>query len=176
TLSALNSNLLPPDAIADWSASLGAGSVVQLVCVNFQRPQDPNFGSCQIQATGYLGDTNSVTVAQSPTSPFSFTMQKTGETVTLKAFAISQNGIEAASATSITLTLNGSETVPAKLENVTATVITAGVQVDFDAGLESDITSYKVYRGPHGSGFGAATLKTTITSTGSRHYTYLDST
>lgn len=176
SLSALSANLLPPDAIADWSASLGAGSIVQLICVNFQRPQDPNFGSCQIQATGYLGDSNAVVVAQNSSSPFSFSMQKTGETVTLKAFAISQNGIAATSATSITLTLNGSETVPAKLENVAVTVITTGVQVDFDAGLESDITSYKVYRGPHGSGFGAATLKTTITSTGSRHYTYLDTT
>ncbi len=177
TLSALNANLLPPDAIADWSVSLGAGSNgIQLLCVNFAVPSDPNFGSCQIQATGYLGDTNPQIVGQGLSSPFSFTMVQTGETVTLQAFAVSKNGINATSGPTHTVTLNGTETVPAKLENVTVTVITTGVQVDFDAGLEADITSYKVYRGPHGSGFGSATLKTTITSTGSRHYTYLDTT
>ena len=103
-------------------------------------------------------------------------MEQTGETVTLQAFAVSQNGINATTGPTHTITLNGTETVPAKLENVTVTVITTGVQVDFDAGLEAGITSYKVYRGPHGSGFGSATLKTTITSTGARHYTYLDTT
>lgn len=178
-LTALNANLLPPDAISDWSVSLGAGSNgVQLVCVNFAVPADPNFGSCQIQATGYLSDTNPQIVGQSSgaSSPFSFTMIQTGETVTLQAFAVSQNGINATSAITHTVTLNGTETAPAKLENVRVTVITTGVQVDFDAGLESDITSYKVYRGPHGAGFGSATLKTTITSTGARHYTYLDTT
>ena len=113
-LAALNANLLPPDAISDWSLSLGAGSNgIQLVCVNFAAPSDPNFGSCQIQATGYLGDTNEVIVAQGPTSPFNFTMIQTGETVTLQAFAVSQNGINATSGPTHTVTLNGTETVPA---------------------------------------------------------------
>lgn len=176
-LTALNANLLPPDAISDWSVSLGAGSNgIQLVCVNFVVPSDPNFGSCQIQATGYFGDTNPQTVGQGLTSPFSFTMIQTGETVTLQAFAVSQNGINSTTGPTHTITLNGTETVPAKLENIRVTVITTGVQVDFDAGLEADITSYKVYRGPHAAGFGSATLKTTITSTGARHYTFLDTT
>jgi hypothetical protein len=181
SLTALNASLLPPDPISDFSASLGAVQGVspnqfQTVYVNFLKPQDPSFASVQIQATNYLADTNSVAVAQSAYGPFSFNLEKTGETITLSAFSISQNGVPATSAPSLTLTLNGAETVPAKLENVRATAIIDGIQVDFDAGLEPDITQYKVFRGPHGGGFGAATIKQTITSTGVNHYTYLDTT
>lgn len=167
----------PPNAIADFDASHEAvsGGIVQ-IGISFQPPVgDQRFGSCKIAITGYNGIAATVEIAQSATSPFKFALLQTGETVTLKAIAVSKNGVEStAAAPTKVLTLGAAATVPAKLIGASAAEISTGVQIIFPAGPESNISQYQVYRGARGQGFGSASSIGTVAPTGSSAYTFLD--
>lgn len=167
----------PPSAIVEFDASHAAvsgGSV--LVNVSFEAPKEDRFGSCQIEISGYKGVAAFVLIAQNTSSPFSFSLQQTGENVTLRAIAVSKNGVRASTATAPTkaLTLGSAATVPAKVIGASATEIAGGVQISFPASGESGITSYQVYRGRRGGGFGAAASIGTVAPTGSSSYSFLD--
>lgn len=174
-LAELNGNLIPPDPITDFAVSLLAGSNgTQQVCVAYAPTLDPSFGTVRMFIAGYHGNSASVAIAENSYSPFIFTVDQTGEAVTFWAFATNVTGIKATTAPTLSVTFNGAATVPCKLENVTAAVINGGTQIDFDAGAEATVTSFKVYRSAQGAGFGAASLITTIATDGSNHYTYYD--
>jgi hypothetical protein len=172
-----NADLLAPDAIADFDASHEAvsGGTVQ-VGISFKPPTNARFGLCRIYISGYNGIADYVLYANSATSPFRFPLSQTGETVTLKAVALSQQGVEStATAPTKSLTLGSSATVPAKVMGASAAELSTGVQVSFPAGPETNITSYAIYRGPKGSGFGAASSIGTVSPTGAAAYSFLDS-
>jgi hypothetical protein len=167
-----------PDAITSFDASEAAGSGGSVrISVAFAAPVSPQFGSCKIYISGYNGVVDYVAIAQSATSPFSFLLTQTSEAVTLKAVAVSKNGVEStAAAPTKALTLNGTATVPAKSIGGTAAELTTGVQVSFPAGAESNITQYSIYRAAKGAGFGAAVSIGTVAPTGAAAYTFLDTT
>lgn len=172
----LNLDQNEPDAITDFDASHGAlvGNIVN-VAVAFVAPSNDLFGSCKIYISGYQGITDYQALAQSETSPFDFNLLQTGETVTLKAVAVSINGIEStAVAPTKSLTLGTAATVPAKPMGVVVQEIATGVQVSFPANAESTVTSYKVYRAALSAGFGASVLVNTVVSTGAAVYVSLD--
>ncbi len=167
-----------PNAIAEFDASksVGAGGFVT-ISISFKPPvNDTRFGSCKIAIAGYNGIAATVEIAQHDTSPFSFVLEQTGETVTLSAISVSQDGVEStAAAPTKVLTLNGPATVPARIEGPSATELPTGVQISFPAGLEADITQYQIYRGSRGLGFTAASSIGTVAPTGSSAYVFLDS-
>jgi hypothetical protein len=136
--------------------------------------QENRFASCKIYVSNYEGVAGFVALAQNPTSPFSFPLNATGETVTLRAIAVSNTGIEAASGPTKVLTLTSPGTVPAKVVDVASTSLTTGTQIEWPANPEASVISYKVYRANFRAGFGAALLITTVASTGASRYSYLD--
>lgn len=165
----------PPSAIASFSASHEAQSgAIVLVGVTFVPVAEDRFGSCKIYVSGYEGKAGFVAVAQNPTSPFNFPLKATGETVTLKAIAVSNTGIEALSGPTVSLTLTSGATVPAKVVGISSTSLTTGTQVAWPANPEANVTSYKVYRALYRAGFGTAILISTVSSTGASRYSYLD--
>lgn len=172
----LNLDQNEPDAITDFDASHGAlAANVINVAVAFTPPSNDLFGSCKIYISGYQGITDYQAIAQSETSPFDFNLLQTGETVTLKAVAVSINGIEStATAPTKSLTLGTAATVPAKPMGVTATEIATGIQVAFPANGESNVTSYKIKRALLNAGFGASSTIATVVTTGAAAYTSLD--
>jgi hypothetical protein len=173
---AVNIDQLPPDAIADFDASHSAASGGKVVVgVTFKVPTF-KFGSCKIYIAGYQGVSGYVAIAQNSVNPFNFTVDQTGETVTLKAVAVSPSGKESeATAPTKSLTLGVAATVPAKVMNVTAQEISTGVQVGFPANPESNVTQYSIYRAARGAGFGAASSVGSVAPTGANAYTFLDS-
>jgi hypothetical protein len=178
-LTALNASLVPPDPIPAFAVSLSArtnspSGPIQHVYVNFQKPADPSFASIQIRATGYEGSAVTTAIAQSLVNPFTFDMVSLGETVTLYATAISQNGIAAATSPSVVVNTNGVKTVPAAIENLSALQIIGGNQISWAAGLEPDNTNYKLYRNTVNT-FGTATLIHTFTPSFPNVFTYTDS-
>ncbi len=175
-----NVDTLAPDAIADFDASheSASGGLVK-VGIAFKPPANARFGSAKIYIAGYNGVAALVAIAQSQTSPFTFNLVQTGETVTLKGVAVSRTGVEStATAPTKSLTLGTAATVPAKPMGVTATEIATGVQIGFPAGPESSITSYTIYRNTKGAGFATATQIGTVTPSAgipqSGTYTFLD--
>lgn len=182
-LTALNVSLLPPDPVPAFAVSLGArftdanGDPIQHAYVNWAIPSDPTVASVQIRAQNYDFNSNVVAIAQSNgrVSPFQFNMLSFGETVTLFATAISQNGIAASSSPSVVVHTNGTETVPAANESLVALQIIGGNQLSFSAGLEPDISAYRLYRNTVNT-FGSATLIHTFSVSGANSYNFLDTT
>jgi hypothetical protein len=165
-----------PSQLADFDAShaAGSGGFVQ-VSVN-ATVADLSFASLKIYVTGYQGNAAAVAIAQQASTSFSFQMYQTGETVTLKAVAVSGSGVESPLSGALTkaLTLNGSATVPSKPMSVRAAETQNGVQLTFPASPEATVTQYKIYRAARGAGFGSASSIGTVTPSGSATYTFLD--
>lgn len=171
----LNPSLLPPVALADVSASHAAavnGTV--LVTCNVAGIDSADGDSVKIYVTGYLGNPSPVAVAQKASAPLQFTLEATGETITIKAIAVSSGGAQAASGPTCTLTLNGSATAPAKIEGLLVNQLSTGNQVQWPSSLEIGVTSYQLWRGQRGGGFGAATLLATVSASSAGTIIYLD--
>lgn len=166
-----------PSQMTDFDASHAAGSSgVVRISVDAVPPADGSFASLKIYVTGYLGSASAVAVAQQPSTSFSFNLQQTGETVTLKAVAVSISGVEAGigGAPTKALTLTAGATVPVKPMNAVATETTAGVQISFPANPEVGITNYLIFRGQRQGGFANAAQIGTVTPSGSDSYVFLD--
>lgn len=161
----LNPSLLPPLPATGISAS-HAAAVNGTVLVTCNVSGFPAGGTVKIYATGYLGNPSPVAMAQKASSPIQFTMQATGETVTLTAIAVSPGGAEAPSGPSCTLTLTGAATAPAKPVGVSVVQIATGNQVMWPASADAGVTGYQVWRGDRGTAFAAAALLATVPSPG----------
>lgn len=168
----LNPDLTTPSEVQGISAShADAVNGAVLVTVNFGSA--PAGGSVKIYATGYQGSATPVAVVQALQSPVQFTLQATGETITLEAVGVSSGGVEATSGPTTTLTLNDDATVPAQPQGVTIAQLTTGEQVTWPASLEA-ITEYQVWRANRGDPFSSATQIATVPPGTGRTVQYLD--
>lgn len=155
----LNPQLAPPIPSTSISASSSAAvNGVVTVTVNVTG----SAASQKIYVSGYNGNPSFVAVAEQSSTPLQFTLEATGETITLEAIGVSAGGTEAASGPTTTLILNGMMTVPATPQGIVVSQIAAGNQITFPASL--DATSiYKIYRAQRGQTFLLATLLATVT-------------
>lgn len=165
----LNPQLSSPFPASSISAGHGAalnGVVTVTVNVTGIAP------AYQIFVTGYQGNTSPVAVATAITTPVQFTLDATGEAVTLTALAASAGGALAATGPTTTLVLNGAATIPATPQGVLVTQISTGNQITFPASADAGPT-YLIYVAQYPQPFLLATLLATVTAT-SGTVEYLD--
>lgn len=157
----LNPQLAAPIPSTSISASSSAAvNGVVTVTVNVTG----SAASQKIYVSGYNGNPSFVAVAEQSSTPLQFTLEATGETITLEAIGVSAGGTEAASGPTTTLILNGIMTVPATPQGIVVSQIAAGNQITFPASLDASST-YKIYRAQRGQTFLLATLLATVTGT-----------
>ena len=149
---------IPSTSISASSSAAANGVVTITVNVTGQA------ASQKIYVSGYKGNPGFVAVAQNATSPIQFTLDVTGETITIEAVGVSAGGTEAASGPTTTLTLSGSLTVPAAPQGVIVNQIATGNQITFPASKDAGPT-YQIYRAQAGQSFLGATLLATVTGT-----------
>jgi hypothetical protein len=171
---------LSPDAApkndppADWSVwkSAAAANVVTIgVEIRPETGTQPDV--IRVYASGYLGVSDFVAVADGANWPFKFTMIATGETVTLKLVAI-YGTTQSAFTSALTVTLNAAATVPARILIADAEELTTGVQIGWSGGVEADLTTFQIWRAARGAGFGAASNIGSASVSGNQRYTFLD--
>lgn len=157
----LNPQLTPPAPSTSISASSSAAANgVVTITVNVTGTA----ASQKIYVSGYKGNAGFVAVAQSTASPIQFTLDATGETVTLEAIGVSAGGAEAATGPTATLILNGTLTVPAAPQGVVVNQIATGNQITFPSSKDAGPT-YKIYQAQRGQTFISSTLLATVTGT-----------
>lgn len=169
----LNASLvapLPATAISASHAAAQNGAVL-LTC---NVAGLPSGDSVRISVTGYQANPAPVNFAQASSAPLQFPLQATGETVTLTALVVSSGGVAATSGPTCTLTLNGTATAAAQIQNVQVVQISTGNQVQWPSCRESGVTQYQLYRGQRGGGYGAASLLATIAASSVGEVIYLD--
>jgi hypothetical protein len=121
----------------------------------------------KIWLTGYKGSTNPLLVAEGNTSPVSFLLETTGETITITAQASGSNGATAdfAMAPTCTVLLDGVTSAPPAPSIAQSLISTpTGYQFSFNqlTGLVADVIStYRVYRNTVNNS-GTATLLRTL--------------
>lgn len=134
---------------------------------------DPS-NSIRIFVSGYLGNPNPVSVAQGGSSPVSFNLEATGETITLTAQAVTPEGVASAVSGSATLTLGTGRTVPAAPSAPTVVQFSGGNQVSWRSSGEPWVTSYFVYRSQRDQTFVSAINIATVTATTEGTISYVD--
>lgn len=169
----LNPSLLPPLPLAAISAShaAAANGAVLVTCNVSAIPGDD---SVKIYISGYHGNAAFVAMAQRANTPLQFSLDATGETITLKAIAVSSGGAEAASGPTCTLALTGAATAAAQVQGVEVIQIAAGNQVQWPSSLEAGVTGYELWRGQRGDSFADASLLATAAATSAGTVIYLD--
>jgi hypothetical protein len=141
----------------------------EIVSLTFTPPAaNPNLGNFQaiaIYATNYQGSAQPTLVGQGITSPVSFKMSITGETVVLTVQSISSTGIYSAfsGAPTTSVVLNGVTTAPsAPTISTTLAATPTGYQFSFnyEGGLLADvIQGYNIYRNTSNTTSGASLIK-----------------
>jgi hypothetical protein len=167
----LNPQLVAPVEPTEISASSGPlvnGTVK--ITANVSGVTD----SVKIYVSGYHGNVAEVAVASSASSPLQFVLDATGETVTLEAIGVSAGGVETPAGPTTAITLNGTATIPAKVQGIVVTQIGAGNQVNWPSSKDAGPT-YKLYRAQRGQTFLLATLLATVTGSAGT-LNYLDTT
>lgn len=147
-----------PTAISASSGPLVNGTVK--ITVNVSGVSD----SVKIYASGYHGTFAEVAVASSAFTTLQFVLDATGETITLKAIGVSAGGVETAAGPTTNVTLDGTATIPAKVQDVVITQIAGGNQVNWPSSRDAGPT-YKLYRAQRGQTFLLATLLATVVGT-----------
>lgn len=115
-------------------------SMCALVAVSFT--PGTGFNYCQIWAKNYHGSSNWAGVGQGSTSPVSFEMDLTGETVTLQITSVSADGkLADGTPPTCTVALNGVTTAPPAVSNasVSTTPVGSVVTWSYISGLESNV-------------------------------------
>lgn len=146
------------------------------ITVTFSRnPSDSAFDHVNIWVKGYHGNTNPVLYASSSDSPANFTLESSGETVTVYVQAASASGVTSAFVTncpSYTVKLSGVVTnppAPTISQNLIGTPLGyqfSFAQVQLPAGSEDVIKSYQVWRNTSANSFSSASLLQTIPDDG----------
>lgn len=169
----LNPDLTAPAKPTSISASHDSvvnGAVRVYVNVGGVNPQN----SIRIFVAGYHGNPLPVSVAQGGSSPVSFNLDATGETVTITAQAVTPEGIASPISGSTTLTLGSSRTVPAAPGTPTVVQFSGGNQVSWRSSGESWVTSYFVYRSQRDETFLSAINIATVAATTEGTVNYVD--
>lgn len=144
--------------------------VKSAVSVNFTRnPADKNFDHVNIWVTGYHGSSNPVLEAAGNSSPISFILDATQETISVYAQTVSSTGFSApvsfAAHTTVRLTGTvGKPPAPSISQSLVGTPV--GFQFSFNqvslpANDVEVISVYKIYRGTTNS-FSLATVRATL--------------
>lgn len=129
-----------------------ASGVYSLVSVEFNRAADSNFGHVNVWATGYHGSSVPELVASGTTTPISFLLETTGETVTLFAVSVSISGVSNSLVGSpfTTVLLDGvisAPSAPTIAQTLVTTLTGYQFQFNFATGLAADIIDgYAIYR------------------------------
>lgn len=136
------------------------------VSVSFTRnTSDVNFASVKIWFIGYQGSASPTLVADGATSPITFLVETTKETVTVKVQAVSPTGLTSnlTFAPITTVTLDGVvSTPPAPTVSQTLLGTPVGYQFQFayEGGLLADvIQGYNIYRNTSNTTSGATLIK-----------------
>lgn len=169
----LNPDLTAPAQPTSISASHDSvvnGAVRVFVNVGGVDPQN----SIRIFVAGYHGNPLPVSVAQGGSSPVSFNLDATGETVSITAQAVTPEGIASPISGSTTLTLGSGRTVPAAPGNPTVVQFSGGNQVSWRSSGESWVLSYFVYRSQRDETFLTATNIATVAATTEGTVNYVD--
>jgi hypothetical protein len=122
------------------------------VSVSFTTASDPNFAGVKVWFTDYQGSATPTLIAEGSTSPITFLVETTGETITVHAQAVSPTGLVSSLTLSPTTTVVLDGVVsepPAPTVSQTLLATAAGYQFQFnyEAGLLADvIQSYNIYR------------------------------
>ncbi len=157
----LNPQLVAPVQPTEISAGHGAavnGAV--LVTANVAGVTS----GVKIYVSGYNGVAGNVAIASASSSPVQFSLEATGETVTLEAVGVSLGGAETLGGPNTTLVLTAAATIPAKPQGVAVIQLASGNQVSFPASKDAGST-YQLYRSQRNLGFVSASLLATITGT-----------
>lgn len=162
------------EQIPAFSVSVTPGTGVLNVAVSFEFPSAPDFGSAQVYASNYNKIAAPQLIAEGAESPFSFTMNATGEVVTIQLNSVSVSGAMTAGGPTATIQLNAAATLPAIIFNGVSISNTIGNQITFPGPAESDVTQMKVYRQNAGGTFAGATLIATIAPSTEKSYTVTD--
>ena len=136
------------------------------VSVSFTRnTADPNFASVKVWFTGYQGSSTPTLMTDGTTSPITFLVESTGETVTVQAQAVSPTGLtsDLDTAPSTTVALDGVVSAP-PAPSITQSLVSTPVGYQFtfayEAGLLADvIQSYNIYRNTSNTSSGATLVK-----------------
>jgi len=169
----LNPDLTAPAQPTSISASHDSvvnGAVRVFVNVGGVDPQN----SIRIFVAGYHGNPSPVSVAQGGSSPVSFNLDATGETVTITAQAVTPEGITSPISGSATLTLGTGRTVPAAPGTPIVVQFSGGNQVSWRSSGESWVISYFVYRSQRDETFLTATNIATVAATTEGTVNYVD--
>jgi hypothetical protein len=162
------------EQIPAFSYSISPDGGALDVCVSYQLPNSSDFGYADVYLTGYNSIQAPQLVAQGSTSPFTFTLVPTGETVTMQVNAVTVSGVPIANGTTQQIHLTSTATLPAIIYNGTAISNTVGNQITFPGSIESDVTQMKVYRQNAGGSFSGSTLIATISPSPEKSYTVTD--
>lgn len=162
------------EQIPAFSISITPDSGVLNVAVSFEQPSASDFGSAQLFVSGYNKIAAPQLIAQGSISPFTLTMEPTGEAVTFQLNAVTNSGQLVASGPTLQVTLNSTATIPAVIYNGTAISNTIGNQITFPGPAESNVTQLKVYRQNSGGSFSGSTLIATVAPSPEKSYTVTD--
>jgi hypothetical protein len=153
------------------------------VSVSFAKdPADSNFASVKIWFIGYQGNPSPTLMTEGATSPVTFLVESTGETVSVKVQAASSTGLttDLTSAPTAPVTLDGvvsAPPAPTVTQTLLATPVGYQFQFAYEGGLLADVISgYNVYRNTTNSPSGATIVKNVPQpSTNTGTYTYQES-
>lgn len=143
--------------------------VASLITVSWTQQADPNFDHVNIWIVGYHGSSNPQLAAAGSTAPVNFTLDATGETISVYAQTASSVGAAAPIlfAAHTTVTLSGAVTnPPAPIIVQALTGIPIGYQFSFEQialppNDEEVISAYRVYKNS-ANNFATATLNKTL--------------
>lgn len=161
------------EQIPAFGFSITPGTVLS-VAVSFELPNSSDFGSAQVFVTNYNKIAAPQLIAQGSSSPFSFTMQPTGENVTFQLDAVTNSGQLVPSGPTLQANLVSTLTKPAPIFNGTAISNTVGNQITFPGPAETGVLQLKVYRQNAGGMFAGSTLIATIAPSPEKSYTATD--
>jgi hypothetical protein len=131
-------------------------------------------GGIAVFVSNYQGNAAAVLIYQDTSQTLSFHLKQTGELASFQVASVNANGVLSALSAAVVFQLNGLASKPARLTRVSALEGDPFTQVSFMAGLEPNITLYRLYRGAYGGSFFAAAVVATIVPTDEATYSIND--
>jgi hypothetical protein len=153
---------------ASTDDSVGVNVVCEVV------PGSDASGGVAVYIENYQGNAAKVLIYQDTTQTLFFHLKITNELVTIFVATVNAAGELSALSAGVQLTLNGIATKPCKLTGVSALEGPGLTQISFLAGLEPNITLYKLYRGTYGGPFPGGSPVATLVPTDEPSYSMQD--